>query len=113
MSDRKVKATALFKELAASFIQQEANTDPLITVTSVDVSPDIRRVIIFFTTIPDGREQDALIFLKRNGTNMRNYFKRKARIKNIPHLEFMIDAGERHRQHMDELVREIENKKKG
>ncbi|NCT02224.1 ribosome-binding factor A [Candidatus Parcubacteria bacterium] len=112
MSDRKIRATELFKELAAKFIQQEANTNPLITVTSVDVSPDIRRVIIFFTTIPDGRENDALIFLKRNGTNMRNYFKQKARIKNIPHLEFMIDAGERHRQHMDELVREIEGEKK-
>lgn len=110
MSDRKVKATELFKKLAASFIQQEANADPLITVTNVDVSPDIRRAIIFFTTIPDGREHDALIFLKRNGTNMRNYFKQKARIKNIPHLEFMVDAGERHRQHMDELVREIERK---
>lgn len=112
MSDRKIKVTELIKELAASFIQQEANADPLITVTSVDVSPDIRRAIIFFTTIPDGREQDALIFLKRNGSNMRNSFKQKARIKNIPHLEFMVDAGERHRQHMDELVREIESKKK-
>lgn len=112
MSDRKIRATELFKELAATYIRQEANTDPLITVTSVDVSPDIRRAIIFFTTIPDGREKDALIFLKRNGTNMRNYFKQKARIKNIPHLEFMVDAGERHRQHMDELVREIEEGKK-
>jgi ribosome-binding factor A len=112
MSDRKIKATELIKEAAASFIQQEANTDPLITVTSVDVSPDIRRAIIFITTIPDGREKDALIFLKRNGTNMRNYFKQKIRLKNIPHLEFMVDAGERHRQHMDELVREIESGKK-
>lgn len=108
MSDRKIKITELIKETAASFIQQEANADPLITVTSVDVSPDLRRAIIFVTTIPDGREQDAVIFLKRNGTNMRNYFKQKIRLKNIPHLEFMVDAGERHRQHMDELVREIE-----
>lgn len=99
-------------ELAATFIQHEANSDPLITVTSVDVSPDMRRAIIFVTTIPDGRESDALIFLKRNATNMRNYFKQKARLKYIPHLEFMVDAGERHRQHMDELVREIEAGKK-
>ncbi|MBP6881169.1 MAG: ribosome-binding factor A [Candidatus Pacebacteria bacterium] len=112
MSDRQIKVTGLIKELAASFVQQEANTDPLITITSVDASPDLRRAIIFFTTIPDGREKDALIFLKRNGTNMRNYFKQKMRIKNIPHLEFMVDAGERHRQHMDELVREIEDGRK-
>ena len=111
-SDRKIRVAEIIKETAANFIQQEANTDPLITVTSVDVSPDQRRAIIFITTIPDGKEQDALIFLKRNGTNMRNYFKQKARLKHIPHLEFMVDAGERHRQHMDELVREIEEGKK-
>lgn len=112
MSDRKIRATELYKELAATFIRQEANTNPLITVTNVDLSPDLGRAIIFFTTVPEGREQDALIFLKRNGTNMRNYFKQKARVKTIPHLEFMIDAGERHRQHMDELVREIADGKK-
>lgn len=112
MSDRKIKVAELIKGLAAAFIQHEANTDPLITVTNVDVSPDLRRAIIFVTTLPDNREQEALIFLKRNGTNMRNYFKQKARLKTVPHLDFMIDAGERHRQHMDELVREIENGKK-
>lgn len=112
MLDRHIRLTALIKELAATFIQQEANTDPMITVTNVDISPDQRRAIIFVTTIPDGREEDALVFLKRNGTELRNYLKRKARIKHIPHIEFMVDAGERHRQHMDELVREIETKDK-
>jgi ribosome-binding factor A len=112
MSERKIRATELIKEQVATYVQHEANADPLITITSVDLSPDLRRAIIFFTTIPDGRERDALIFLKRNGTNIRDYLKKKIRLKNIPHLEFMVDAGERHRQHMDELVREIEAGKK-
>lgn len=112
MRDRKVSLTALIKEMSASFIQQEANSNPLITVTDVEVSPDLKNAIIFITTIPDGREKDAVVFLKRNGREMRNYFKSKARIKHIPNFEFMIDAGEKHRQHMDELVKEIAEKKK-
>lgn len=111
MSDRRTKVADLLKELSATFIQQEANANPLITVTSVDISPDLSRAIIFVTTIPDGREADALIFLKRNATHLRNFLKKKMRIKIIPHIEFMVDAGERHRQHMDELVKEIESKK--
>ena len=107
MQDRKIRFSALVKEVAATFIRNEANADPLITITNVDVSPDMRRVIIFFTTIPDGRENEALIFLKRNGTELRNFFKKNSRVKHIPHMEFMIDAGERHRQHMDELISEI------
>jgi len=85
----------------------------MITLTNIDLSPDGRRAIVFITTIPDGKEDDALIFLKRNGTDMRNYLKKKARIRHIPHLDFMVDAGEKHRQHMDDLVREIDKQKTG
>ncbi|MCA9359855.1 ribosome-binding factor A [Candidatus Kaiserbacteria bacterium] len=110
--DRNIRLSGILKELIATFIRHEANSNPMITLTNIDLSPDGKRALLFVTTIPDGREQDALIFLKRNATNLRNYLKKNARIKNIPHLEFMVDAGERHRQHMDELVREIEDKKK-
>ena len=109
--DRHIRLAGILKELIATFIRNEANSNPMITVTNLDLSADMRRVIIFITTIPDGREADAIIFLKRNGTELRNYLKKKARIKHIPHLEFMVDAGEKHRQHMDELVKEIEGKK--
>lgn len=110
MNERLNRFKEILKSLVANFIQQEANTDPLITVTNVDVSPDQRRAIIFITTIPDNREPDALVFLKRNASEMRNYIKNHGRLKRIPHLEFMIDAGERHRQHMDELINKIHDK---
>ena len=100
----------MIKEQLATYIRHEANTNPLITVTNIDLSPDLRRAIIFITTIPDGRENDALVFLKRHGRDMRSYLKQKSRLKHIPHLEFMVDAGERHRQHMDELINEINEK---
>ncbi|MFN3188488.1 MAG: ribosome-binding factor A [Candidatus Paceibacteria bacterium] len=104
--DRHDRATSLIKEVAASYIQREANTNPLITVTNATISPDYRRVTIFFTTIPDGRENDALIFLQRNAGELRHYLKQKTRLKIIPHLEFSVDYGERHRQHIDEIVRD-------
>jgi ribosome-binding factor A len=109
--DRHVRLAGILKELIATYIRNEANSNPMITLTNLDLSADMRKVIVFVTTIPDGREEDAVIFLKRNATDIRNYLKKNARIKNIPHLEFMVDAGEKHRQHMDELVKEIEEKK--
>jgi ribosome-binding factor A len=111
-SDKHVRFAGIISELAARFIQSEANTDPLITVTRIDLSKDWKRVIVFVTTIPDGREGDAMIFLKRNASNMRQYFKKHGRMKHIPHLEFMYDAGEKHRQHMDELVKELKVEEK-
>ena len=62
MSDRHLRVESLIRELVANFIQQEANTDPLITVTRTSTAPDYRRVTIFFTTIPDGKEEGGLSF---------------------------------------------------
>lgn len=110
MSDRHIKVVLLIQELAAKFIQHEANTDPLITVTSANASPDFKNVTIFITTIPDGREEDALVFLKRSGSQMRGYIKKNTNFKVIPHIDFAVDYGEKHRQHIDEIVRDIEEK---
>jgi len=101
--------TGIIKELAAKFIQHEANPNPLITVTNVDLSPDWKRAMIMISTIPDDRADDALVFVQRTAGEMRHYFKKHGRFKTIPHLDFMLDAGEKHRQHMDEIVREIES----
>ena len=108
MNDRHDRVASLFKEIAATYIQQEANTNPLITVTRATISPDYRRATIFFTTIPDDREEDALIFLKRNGSDIRRAIMKKSNVKVIPHLDFAVDRGERHRQHIDEVARDIE-----
>ncbi len=112
MNDRHLRVESLISELVASFIQQEANTDPLITVTRATTSPDYRRVTIYFTTIPDGREEDALAFLKRSGSELRGYVKKKSNLKIIPFIEFSVDYGERHRQDIDVIAREIEDQAK-
>jgi ribosome-binding factor A len=103
--DRHDRVKSLLHEMAANFIQVEANPNPLITVTHVETSPDYRKATIYFTTIPDGKEPDALIFLKRSASAMRHHIKKKSDLKIIPHLEFAIDAGERHRQRIDDIAR--------
>ncbi len=112
MTDRHVRVESLLKELVAAFIQHEANADPLITVTRAQTAPDYRRITVYFTTIPDGREADALIFLKRCGGELRGYIKKKSNLKIIPFIEFSVDYGERHRQDIDVIAREIENQSK-
>ena len=110
--DRHEKVKSILMEAAASFIREEANTDPLITVTNLSVSPNYRDVSVFFTTLPEGKEEQALIFLKRKGSDFRNYIKKHARLKYIPHINFEIDYGERHRQHIDAVAHRIEEEEK-
>ena len=109
MQDRHERVATLLQERAAQFIRVEANTDPLITVTRASVSPDYKRATIFVTTIPDTpeKEQHALIFLKRYSGEFRSQVKKSLAMKIIPHIEFEIDYGERHRQNIDEIARNI------
>lgn len=111
--DRHDKAKSLFREIVARFIREEASSNPLITVTDVHVSPNYHDIKVFVTTIPEGKEADALVFLKRKGTELRTYVKEHSRLKFIPHIDFQVDYGERHRQHIDEVVRKIDDEKKG
>ncbi len=102
------RVTDILRVAAAKFVLHEANSNPLITITRADVSPDSKNVFIFFTTIPVDKEADAEIFLKRNAGEFRHFLKQNTRLKRIPHIEFHVDAGERHRQHMDDLVKELD-----
>lgn len=110
--DRHDRVKALLTEHIATFIREEASSHPLITVTHIDVTPNYREVTVFFTTIPDGGEDNALIFLKRKGSELRTYIKNHTRMRQIPFIHFSIDYGERHRQHIDTIVQHIEDNTK-
>ena len=105
-ADRHTKVAEEIAHFVAQFIQKEANNDPLITVTRAEVNRDYSQATIFITTIPEEKREAALIFLKRAGSDMRHYVKKHMRIKQIPFLSFEVDFGERHRQHIDDLVRD-------
>ncbi len=106
--DRHERVLSFLREIAAQYISQETNTYPLITVTRASISPNYRSATIFFTTIPENREADALIFLKRSASDLRRFIKGKSNLKIIPHFEFALDADERHRQYNADSNQSIE-----
>ncbi len=85
------RINSLMHELAATFIRDEANSAPLITVTSVTVSSDLKRATVLVSVFPETQQADALIFLKRKAGAFRSFVKQKARLKDIPHFDFAID----------------------
>jgi len=111
MSERTERVESLLRELVATFVVAEANPNPMITVTHVSVSPNLRDATVFFTTIPEDREQDALVFMKRSGTELRDYIKKRSNLKYIPNFIFEVDSGERARQYIDDLAKKIEEQK--
>lgn len=88
-------------------MQRQSNYTSLITITDVSVSDKGQRATIFFTVLPEGKEKGALDFAKRMRTDFREYFASQARIRSIPFFDFEIDKGEKNRQHIDEISRNV------
>lgn len=92
------RLASLLIELAATFIRNEANTSPLITVTGADMSADTHRATILVSVFPETQGADALTFLKRKRSDFRDFVKSESRLKHIPTFDFEIDYAEKHRQ---------------
>ncbi len=92
---------------AAEFVRDEGGKSSLITITRVELNPSGKDAVIFFTTLPESEEDTALKFLDRKTPEFKEYIKNKSRIGIIPHLRFKIDYGERNRQRLDEISKEI------
>lgn len=105
MTQRNEKIANQIKELAAEFLGRENNRTSLITVTSCNTSPDLRKATVFITVLPDAKETSALEFAKRKRKEIREFIKEKMKIKIIPFLDIQIDQGEKNRQKIDELLR--------
>lgn len=106
MIPRNEKIAQYVKELAAQFLARENNRTSLITVTSCNTSPDMKRATIFITVLPESKEHDALDFAKRKRADLRDYLKKNMEVKTIPFIDIEIDRGEKNRQKIDELLRE-------
>lgn len=105
MTQRNEKIANQIKELAAEFLGRENNRTSLITVTSCNTSPDLKKATVFITVLPDAKETSALEFAKRKRKEIREFVKEKMKIKIIPFLDIQIDQGEKNRQKIDELLR--------
>ena len=106
MPERNEKMANFLKELTAEFLGRENNKTSLITVTRATCSPDLKRATIFITVFPTDKEKAALDFAKRKRPELREFFKKNMVVKNIPFIDIEIDQGEKHRQKIDELLRQ-------
>lgn len=106
MSERNEKIAQLVKELSATFLGRENNKTSLVTVTSCNTSPDLKKATIFITVLPADKEKAVLDFAKRKRPELRDFLKKNMQTKMIPFIDIEIDKGEKNRQKIDELLRE-------
>ncbi len=107
MSQKDEKLKELLREFAAEYFSRESNRQSLITVTGVDVEARGALATILITVLPESAEEGALGFIHRQLTDFREYVMTKARLMRVPYFAVSIDKGEKNRQRMDEIAKEL------
>jgi ribosome-binding factor A len=102
-SNRKFKIQEVLREIVAEYINRENNKTSLITVTRVDVSPNLSSCDVYVSVFPETAEESALNFLKRKRPEVKEQIKKRMHIRKIPFVDFKIDMGEKNRQKIEEI----------
>ena len=101
-SYRSEKIEQLLQHLAATFLQGESSGASLITVTRCIVE-ERKHATIFMTVLPETKEAAAVDFANRKRQEFRNYVQSHSKIGYVPAFDFVIDEGEKMRQHIQTI----------
>lgn len=107
MSFRDDRALSILLQLAAEYIAREAGRSTLITPTRAEFGTDRKHVTIYVSVFPDSESEHAVKFLARHADGFRMHMKQHSRLSILPRVTFAADLGEKHRQRLDELSKEI------
>ena len=98
-----------FREILAEEVQRLK--DPrigFVTVTGVEVTPDLHRATVFYTVFGDERQSRSTAAGLRSATaHLRQALGRQVRLKVTPELEFRVDETIAHGRRIDEIIERI------
>lgn len=106
-TNRKFKIQEVLREIVSNYINVKTNKTSLITVTRVNVSPNLSTCDIYVSVFPETAEESALNFLKRKRPNVKDEIKKKMHVRKIPFVDFIIDEGEKNRQKVQDISQHL------
>ncbi|MDD3284250.1 MAG: 30S ribosome-binding factor RbfA [Patescibacteria group bacterium] len=108
MSIRCEQVSNEIKHLLSEIIIKYVETvDYLITITNVEISPDLKYAKAFITIIPENKSGSALNQLKKSYGLIQKHLKSKIRFYTIPKITFNIDEGDKKRREINDALDSI------
>ena len=76
----------------------------MITITSVDVSPDVKHAKIFFTVLEKEKLPETLAGLNRSAGFLRSQLAKRIKMYTTPELRFVYDESVERGDHLSRLI---------
>ena len=98
------------RRLVGEWLESETvdQRGPLVTVTDVRVTPDLRHATVYFTVLGDHADQEAAAaWLAESAGRGRAHLAREVRLRQVPTLEFVSDDVPGRAERIDRLLAEI------
>ena len=78
------------------------------SISSVDVSPDLRRAVVRVSVLDESQREDCLAALRHAAGFLRHELAHRLRhMRVMPELVFEIDRGAEHSQHISDLLERL------
>jgi ribosome-binding factor A len=103
---RTARVNEVLREVVAEALEKMADTDDrlrLLTVTAVDITPDLSRATVYLSSLPP----PALEALGEQRISIQRIIGRQVRMKRTPLLEFESDPAIAHGLRVEEILRNL------
>lgn len=111
MSRRTERVSELFRRAVAELLF-EVLPGPTLTVTAVEVSPDLRQAKVFVRSLVEAPE-GLLDRLSNEAPRFSSKIFRKYDFKYAPELHFFLDHSAEHVDRVEELLEQVEGESRG
>ncbi|WP_047865816.1 30S ribosome-binding factor RbfA [Rubrobacter aplysinae] len=108
-SSRTRKIESQIKEIAGDHL--DGLSDPriqgLVTVTGVQVSPDLAHAKVYYSTLSGGDEREVAEGLQSSAGRLQSAVGSRTRLRRTPRISFEPDPAVEHATRIDEALREV------
>lgn len=111
MSRRTEQIGSLLQHELAAIIATEVELPPgsLVTVTAVDVAPNLQSAKVWCSVLPFGTAGSVLTKLRKVANRLTSALYDRVEFRPMPKLLFVLDASEERAEHIDELLNRIKD----
>jgi len=99
------------RELSDLLYRQLRDPGRMVTITSVDVSPDMSHALVYFTCLDAGQAGPAAQGLKRAAGFLRSQLAKRVTLYSMPELRFQYDESIARADRLSQLIDSVRSKK--